>query len=651
MRYRKEIDGLRAVAVIPVVLFHAGVSWFSGGFVGVDVFFVISGFLITSILIEELQTQRFSLVGFYERRARRILPALFLTLLVSLPFAFWLLSPRDLNDFMQSLIAIVLFGSNMLFWAESGYFDAAAELKPMLHTWSLAVEEQYYVIFPLLLLAAWRWGWKAVFWLISVIAAVSLGVSEWQAREAPAAAFFLLPSRAWELFLGGLGALVLIRSARLQGLLDGQRGLCEILSVAGLVMILWAIFRFDEQMAFPGINALVPVLGTFLILVFGKDTRVGQMLGQAPLVMIGLVSYSAYLFHQPIFAFARHAAAAEIHLWVMLILSVVTFALAYLSWRYVEQPFRKRSQVGQTAIFVGSAAGIAAFLVVGLVGTVNRDWVTNIRLAAAPAEARATFRYPSDLFEQRVAMVQSFRDVATSQFKSDPETTKILIIGDSVAADLFIGLMLQSDRLPGLQFRRARLDDRCMMAAANVLLGSLSANQDAADCGEDIGSLASDDRLTEADVVVLNAHWRQRPNDRPDSGAIALAEVLADRGKTVAMVGLLSIKEGPSIDFLAMTKGMTRPEANKYTYRTLRWNAIGEPNEAVRRFSESQPNVHYLDKLALFCDDESEECTLYDSEGNLLFGDDVHVTVAGAVYFARRAIDQGWLTGLLQERD
>lgn len=196
MKYRPEIDGLRALAVVPVILFHAGFELFSGGFVGVDVFFVISGYLITTIFIEEIDNQRFSIVNFYERRARRILPALFFVMLLCIPFAWLWMLPFQLKGFADSLIAVCLFASNILFWSESGYFDAATEEKPLLHTWSLAVEEQYYVLFPLFLLLAWRFGKNRVFWMIVAMAAVSLLLSEWGWRHKPVANFYLAPTRA-----------------------------------------------------------------------------------------------------------------------------------------------------------------------------------------------------------------------------------------------------------------------------------------------------------------------------------------------------------------------------------------------------------------------------------------------------------------------
>ena len=190
MQYRREIDGLRALAVIPVILFHAGFEAFSGGFVGVDVFFVLSGYLITTIILSDLELGKFSLLNFYERRARRILPALFLVILVSIPFAWAWLLPTDMRDFSQSLVAVATFTSNILFWRESGYFDEAAELKPLLHTWSLSVEEQFYVLYPLFLLLFWRFGKRILLVLVGLTFIASLTLAQWGVQNYPVPTFF-----------------------------------------------------------------------------------------------------------------------------------------------------------------------------------------------------------------------------------------------------------------------------------------------------------------------------------------------------------------------------------------------------------------------------------------------------------------------------
>ena len=247
MKYRREIDGLRALAVIPVIFFHAGFSLFSGGFVGVDIFFVISGYLITSILINEINSDKFSIINFYERRARRILPALFLVMLVSAPFAWFWLIPADMLDFAQSYSAISVFSSNLLFWKESGYFDVATELKPMLHTWSLAVEEQFYVILPLLLSVLWRFGLNACVTVLTVFAVSSLLLAHWSSSNAPSAAFYLLPFRWWELALGSLTAFFMYRSTG-SGL--GLK-LRQLLCYFGVVLIAISLFSFDKHTPFP----------------------------------------------------------------------------------------------------------------------------------------------------------------------------------------------------------------------------------------------------------------------------------------------------------------------------------------------------------------------------------------------------------------
>lgn len=363
LTYRPEIDGLRAVAVMPVILFHAGFSVFSGGYVGVDIFFVISGYLITAILISDLEKGDFSIPRFYERRARRILPALFLVILCCLPFAWKWMFPAELKDFSQSIIAVIFFASNILFWREDDYFAASAETKPLLHTWSLAVEEQYYLIFPIFLVLVWRFGRHRVFWMICAAAACSLLLSEWGWRNAPKANFYLAPSRAWELLTGSICAF------RLSGH-DVRPN--NVLSITGLGLIVFAVFAFDDATPFPSLYALAPVLGAALIILYGpQGTLTATLLSTPVLVGIGLISYSAYLWHQPLFAFARIRSIAEPAPILMLALVATSLVLAYLSWRFVEKPFRKDHASilpNRASVFVASGTAAAAFFAIGLSG-------------------------------------------------------------------------------------------------------------------------------------------------------------------------------------------------------------------------------------------------------------------------------------------
>lgn len=375
MRYRPEIDGLRAVAVLPVILFHAGFPLFKGGFVGVDVFFVISGYLITSILLAEMDAGRFSLLKFYERRARRILPALFFLMAICVPFAWVWLWPRDMQAFSQSLSAVSVFASNILFWRQSGYFDTAGELKPLLHTWSLAVEEQFYILFPLLLLLIWGLGKRRILAVLVVLSVVSLGIAHVWAETKPNAAFYLLTTRGWEILVGAFAAFYFNKRPR-----SSPAGpLEEVLGFCGLALIASAVFLFDKTTPFPSLFTLVPTVGALLIILFAHDgTITNHLLRVRVLVGIGLISYSAYLWHQPLLAFARHRSVVEPSIQLLSVLCVLTIPIAYLSWRFVEQPFRDRNRFDRNTVFASSGVLAVAFLAFGMWGHASKGFPARV---------------------------------------------------------------------------------------------------------------------------------------------------------------------------------------------------------------------------------------------------------------------------------
>ncbi len=367
MHYRREIDGLRAIAVLAVILFHAGFEGFRGGFVGVDVFFVISGYLITSIILSGKQDGTFTLLRFYERRARRILPALFLVMLACLPFAWLWMLPAEMVSFSRSLVAVLLFASNILFWRETGYFATANELKPLLHTWSLAVEEQYYVLFPLFLLLAWRLGRRWMVGLLALAAVASLALAQWSSINSPTAGFYLLPTRGWELLIGALAAFH--HSKGTVSLGDRLTPVFQAGSLLGMLLIGYAICAFDRSTPFPSLYALAPTLGTLCVILFATPaTLVGRLLGSKVLVGIGLLSYSAYLWHQPLFAFARMRSIEAPGVLQLLSLAVLSILLAFLSWKFVEQPCRDSRKTSRQAIFGGAIAAALVMVGVGVVG-------------------------------------------------------------------------------------------------------------------------------------------------------------------------------------------------------------------------------------------------------------------------------------------
>lgn len=365
MNYRQEVDGLRAIAVIPVVFFHAGFEFFKGGFVGVDVFFVISGYLITSIILRELEKGEFLISNFYERRIRRIIPALFFVMFACLPFAYLLFLPSDMKDFSQSLIAVSMFASNILFWSESGYFNTTAELKPLLHTWSLAVEEQYYILYPLFLLIFWRIGKFFIILILGIIFISSLYTSYWAANTIPSAGFYLLPTRGWEILIGAFAAFYLSKKNRVK-----FRGIVnEFFGLVGLFLILFSFFFFSSSTPFPSFYALIPTLGTLMIILFvTKNTVIGKFLGNKLFVSLGLISYSLYLWHQPIFAFVKVYTFDLISLSLSYALILLSLIIAFLSYRYIETPFRSKNIVSRKIVFILSFLGAFFFISIGFFG-------------------------------------------------------------------------------------------------------------------------------------------------------------------------------------------------------------------------------------------------------------------------------------------
>lgn len=350
IKYRADIDGLRGLAVVPVVLFHAQVSLFSGGYVGVDVFFVISGYLITTLLWGDIQQERFSILKFYERRARRILPALFSIILFSLAAGYFLLLPNDFHNLASSALSSVLFYSNVFFWREFASFLGALELQPLLHTWSLAVEEQFYIFFPILLWCIVKWKRSILVGAIALGGTGSFFLSVWASSIDPAGNFFLIPTRAWELAVGSLLALGVFGSPNQVQLLRGLAG------VTGLGAICSAVFFYDIHTDFPGLAAALPVFGTAAIIWAGSASAatpsfVTRLLSLKPFVFVGLISYSLYLWHWPLLVFARHwFTQTQLSALATALIFALSFVLAILSWRFIERPFRRPNTLSSHAI-------------------------------------------------------------------------------------------------------------------------------------------------------------------------------------------------------------------------------------------------------------------------------------------------------------
>ncbi len=416
--YRPDIDGLRALAVVPVVLFHANAPYITGGFVGVDVFFVISGFLIARILKREMEVGSFSLIGFYERRARRILPALFVVIAATLAIGAVLLLPNELSSLAGSAIAAVLFVSN--FWAldaVTDYFNTG--IAPLLHTWSLAVEEQFYLVFPLILAVLARWQPRRAWWVIAAVCLASLGLSVVQVADDNAAAFYLAPARAWELGIGVLLAIAPLRA-------PGRRWHAELLGGLGIVAIAASMLLYTRDTPFPGAAALVPTLGAAAVIYSGSGVRTlaGRLLALPPVVFVGLISYSLYLWHWPLLTFVRfRLTSAEFTLQPKLWAIGASFVLAAATWWLIERPFRRRTVLTRKRVFALSGAG--GLLVATLAGVVL---VADGLPGRMPAEA-AVILADTDI-DRRGCMGQRIGDLC--EVGADVPPT-VLVWGDSHA--------------------------------------------------------------------------------------------------------------------------------------------------------------------------------------------------------------------------
>ncbi len=624
MQYRREIDGLRAGAVLPVILFHAGFSIFSGGYVGVDVFFVISGYLITSIIIGDLRNGRFTIAGFYERRARRILPALFFVMLCCIPFAWTLMLPAQLADFTKSLIAVSLFGSNILFGGQDGYFGPEAQ--PLLHTWSLAVEEQYYIVFPLLLMGLWRYRRNRILTVIIALAALSLLVAELGWRINPKANFYFTPSRIWELLAGALCAFA---PAPRPGLRS------NLLSGLGLALIVGAILHFDESLPFPSLYTVIPVAGSALIILFAAEqTWTARLLSIRPLVGIGLISYSAYLWHQPLFAFARLSSVEPPGTVLLLSLAAASLALAYLSWRFVEQPFRRGPVFGfgqRKFIFSASAMGIAAFITLGVLSDNTGYFQSNLSQKGQyyysymnyykTDDYRKQYRPPDCFYGSSQNSFSYFNQERCLSYKSGRKN--YIVIGDSHAAHLWYAI---AEAFPAANVMQAS-------ASGCVPLVSYRGKQRCTD----LMRFVFETYVTrhKIDGIILSGRWTLSDvTDLPATAAYLQKHVpqVIILGPNIRLASALPL-------ILGLHDGQDTAEAADEARRLVLPEAFAVSDAMAAALQDT--GAEFVPLIPHVCGEAS--CTVLAGNGEPLIFDKAHFTLAGAIFTITHMRDAGAL--------
>lgn len=444
LQYRPEIDGLRALAILPVIFFHAGFDWIAGGFLGVDVFFVISGYLITSIILKEHAQQRFRFIHFYERRARRILPALFFVLLSTLIIGWFVQSPLEYQHLTTSALAANVFVANLYFWHHIDYFTGDTALLPLLHLWSLGIEEQFYFLLPPLILWLWRPTSRLTIGLLSLFL-LSLLSAHFLHQSAPRASFYWLHTRAWELLAGSLCALGLYKNW-----IPTHTALRQYGSLIGLLLLGSSFFLFSTQTPHPSLWTLIPVSGVACIILFATpNTYTAQFLSLRPLVGVGLFSYSAYLWHQPLFAFARLIRTQpELGIKSTLALIAITFIMAAISWHVIEQPFRNRQFLRTRTIFLLSLGGIIGFISFALwvhvqQGVPQRFHAVQQVIYQHQRQAKQQSAQPDPCFLDEHTPASELGAACRLQKKAS-----WVVLGDSHAQHLAAGLTQQQQRPP-----------------------------------------------------------------------------------------------------------------------------------------------------------------------------------------------------------
>ena len=616
--YRADIDGLRAVAVLLVVASHLGTRP-TGGYIGVDVFFVISGYLISASILSEMQSGRFSIAAFYERRIRRIFPALLVMLFVVSILAYIYLLPVEMLEYARSLLGALASGSNFLFWHEGGYFDSPSALKPLLHTWSLGVEEQFYILFPIFLVVMRRWFPKRLQAGIYAIAAISLVAACRTVQHDDAAAFYFAPLRAWELLIGTIISqryLPAPRSAVGRNLMTG----------IGLALIVAPAILYTPDTRFPGLTALPPCLGAAL-LIAGGDTGsslVGRLLSWTPIRFIGLISYSLYLWHWPVIVFRSSGSfLLYANQWpeklVKLVLLGISIVLATLSWRFVERPFRKgRWRPNRLQLF-SLAGGATVALALIAVAMVTRNGFPNRLPPDARHVAEYLVRPPESRPSEKTCFVlpsNTFADFDTDRCLTPTSgEPSILVAGDSHSAMLIHAL---AETFPDRSILQASASD-CPPMVVRV-----SGRSGASNCAS-LNDFLFNDYLLHQHVGTLLLVARWRSSDIPGIAA------------TIAFTQLHNIPAvlvGPSVEYDASEPRLLAIALWKGNVQDVPKHALPGPRELDHQLSEMARTVWHVPYISIYDDLCQAACPLYATGSAPLVYDGNHLSGEGALLLA-----------------
>jgi peptidoglycan/LPS O-acetylase OafA/YrhL len=622
LTYRPDIDGLRAFAVMSVVVFHAFPSLLPGGFVGVDIFFVISGFLISSIMFTALNDQRFSFIDFYARRVNRIFPALIVVLLTTFGFAWFILFNDELDQLGKHLLRAAAFLSNFILWHESGYFDNAAETKPLLHLWSLAIEEQFYIVWPLMVWVLWRWKvWR--WYVIGFLAVASLSWNVYQSQHDLTHDFYSPLTRFWELLSGALLAYWMFaqRPSNHNASAAWVRT-ANLRASIGAVLLLYAVFVIDGSRQFPGGWALLPVIGAVLLISGGQQGWINRaVFARTSMVWLGTISYPLYLWHWPVFSFARIVVGETPPVWMRSISLLTSILLAWLTYRFIERPIRfgwRLRYKSWVLVCAMLCVGVLGYLTHKADGYPQRAIMENLQVFHEGDIGHDTFHeyHRLHFFTCADPILQKdagrWKDLVRC-FQSHQEgPVTLLLLGDSHAEHLFLGIAQQLPKVNVGFYGKGALP----------LLSK-----------DEFRSIF-DHVLNNGDIrqVVISTMWASHKDEliqgKTLSGELGLVvQALQASGKKVYLTDDL-----PQFEFDPQRCQFKRPltqstkcEAPMSAYQAQRKQYMSELNEVLARHAD----VGWIDLSSLMCKEAT--CSMAPN-GQLLYRDNNHLNILGSKY-------------------
>ena len=637
--YRPDIDGLRAIAVLAVILFHLDETLLPGGFVGVDVFFVISGYLISLHLFQGLDAGRFSLVDFYRRRVKRIAPPMLMVVAVTLILCHLLFLPEDTERASESALWSLLSLANVYFWLfqDVGYFAAASNENPLLHLWSLGVEEQFYIVWPLILLLTYRTNRaRLMLACMTIAAAASFLLAEVSFERDPSFVYYMLPTRAGELLVGAIAALLVLN--RVETRL--AKSIVAPMALIGLLLIAGSLVMLSEQDVFPGLLAIPSTVGAALLILAGHchQSPVSRLLAVKPMVRIGLLSYSAYLWHWPLMAIFRYG-YGDIGPWAGTGIFALTFLLAWLSYRFIELSARA-TQAPAMAVFVKQFAVPAGVLGIASLAAMYADgyglrWFPGTQyraeLAAVRQQTRAALDYAYVCQKQHptLADAEHARCVVGAHSQQEPQA---LLIGDSNAAH-YVGMLGFFGRAEGFGFRNLAIG-ACPPIESDPK--DFVMPQRLGDCRDFLPIFR--DVTRRHDVIFISAAWSeyQKRSALFLPQLFATVSALAEQDKLVILIGKAPVIAG--YDRLCREKALSYPQMHCPLTSATPLPEVSAVNEQLREFAERAPGVEYFDVTEHLC--PSGVCSAFDAKGSPVYYDSQHLTLAASWRLGARIVER-----------